>query len=63
MCLSTVYDRSREPQEQLARNVAAVKVRDDGRLILTDIMGVTRELDAELETVDLMENVIYVRTR
>ena len=63
MCLSTVYIREEEEKSrQLARNVATVKVRD-GKLIFTDIMGVTTEVDAEIETIDLMENYIYIRTR
>ena len=62
MCLSTVYLREAERREPVAKNIAAVKTRDD-KLLLTDIMGVTTEVDAEIELVDLMENVIYLRHR
>ena len=62
MCLSTVYVRQAERREQLARNVATVRTRD-GKLVFTDIMGVTTEVDAEIETIDLMENYIYIRLR
>lgn len=62
MCLSTVYVRQAEQREQLARNVATVRTRD-GKLVFTDIMGVTTEVDAEIETIDLMENYIYIRLR
>ncbi len=62
MCLSTVYLREKEQREQIAKNVAAVRTRD-GKLVFTDIMGVTTEVDAEIETIDLMENYIYIRRR
>ena len=62
MCLSTVYVRGEKEKEQVAKNVAAVTTRD-GRLVFTDIMGVTTEVDAEIETIDLMENYIYIRRR
>ena len=62
MCLSTVYLREQDKKEQVAKNVAAVRMKD-GKLLLTDILGVTTELDAELETIDLMDNFIYVRRK
>ena len=62
MCLSTVYVREEDRREPVAKNVAAVRTRD-GRLVLTDIMGAATEIDAEIELVDLMENVIYLRRR
>ncbi len=62
MCLSTVYVRDREKKEPVAKNVAAVRTKD-GKLVLTDILGVTTELDAEIETIDLMENYIFVRRK
>ena len=62
MCLSTVYVRDRDKKEQVAKNVAAVRT-EGGRLLLTDIMGVTTELDAEIEIIDLMDNYIYVRRK
>lgn len=62
MCLSTVYARQAGEREQIAKNVASVTIRD-GKLVFTDIMGVTTEVDAEIETVDLMDNYIYIRLR
>lgn len=62
MCLSTVYVRDAEKKEQVAKNVAAVRTKD-GKLLFTDIMGVTTEIDAEIETIDLMDNYIYIRRR
>ena len=62
MCLSTVYVRQADRREQLAKNVATVKSHD-GKLIFTDIMGATTEVDAEIEAIDLMDNYIYIRLR
>ncbi len=60
MCLSTVYV-GQEPQP-IAKNVASVTMRE-GKLVLRDIMGVTTEVDAEIESVDLMENRIFLRRK
>ena len=60
MCLSTVYV-GQEPQP-IAKNVTSVTMRE-GKLVLRDIMGVTTEVDAEIESVDLMENRIFLRRR
>ena len=62
MCLSTVYALGEGEKQQVARNVAEVKVRD-GKLYFTDIMGATVEEDAEIEVVDLTESFIYIRRR
>ena len=56
MCLSTVYN---EKHEVLVKNVAAVKA-EKGRLIFTDIMGISTSVDGRIEKVDLMENEIFI---
>lgn len=56
MCLSTVYN---EKHEVLAKNVAAVKA-EKGRLIFTDIMGISTSVDGRIDKVDLMENEIFI---
>lgn len=62
MCLSTVYVWDAEKKEQIAKNVASVRTKD-GKLLFTDILGVTTEIDAEIETIDLMDNYIYIRRK
>ncbi len=62
MCLSTVYALGNGEKEQIAKNVAEVKVRD-GRLYFTDIMGSVVEEDADIELVDLTDSFIYIRRR
>lgn len=56
MCLSTVYN---EKHEVLAKNVAAVKA-EKGRLIFTDIMGISTSVEGRIDKVDLMENEIFI---
>ncbi|MBQ3372607.1 MAG: CooT family nickel-binding protein [Oscillospiraceae bacterium] len=56
MCLSTVYN---EKHEVLAKNVAAVR-SEKGRLIFTDIMGISTSVDGSIDKVDLMENEIFI---
>lgn len=62
MCLSTVYALRPEGKAQIAKNVASVK-QQDGKLILTDIMGVPTVVNADIERIDLMDNFIWVRER
>ena len=57
MCLSTVVN---EKKETLAKNVAYVTTVD-GKLVFTDIMGIPLAVNAEIEKIDLMENLIYIR--
>ena len=59
MCLSTVYQLGQ--QKPLAKNVALVS-QEDGKLLLTDILGIRTELRARILRVDLMENQIFVDT-
>lgn len=58
MCLSTVY-RLGQPDKPLAKNVALVR-QQEGKLQLTDILGVMTEIEARIVRVDLMENEIFV---
>lgn len=60
MCLSTVYALGGSERRMVAKNIADVRF-EDGKLILTDLLGVRTVLQARLERVDLMENEILVR--
>lgn len=59
MCLSNVYKNEVKDENLLARNVADVRVQD-GKIILTDLMGIRKEFDASIQKVDLMENYIVI---
>ena len=59
MCLSTVF-RLGQPDVPLAKNVALVR-EQDGKVLLTDILGITTELRARIARVDLLENRILLQ--
>ena len=56
MCLSTVLTTQRQP---VCKNVASV-TQKDGKLIFTDIMGVSTVVEGSIEKIDLMENEILI---
>ncbi len=60
MCLSTVYTLRDSKPEPLCKNIASVTTRD-GKLVFTDIMGVTTVVDATIQRIDLMDNFIWIR--
>ncbi|MBR5640914.1 MAG: CooT family nickel-binding protein [Firmicutes bacterium] len=59
MCLSNVYDGSRSDDRLLFRNIADVRFEGD-TLVMTDIMGIQRKIDAKVQKIDLMDNYIIV---
>ena len=59
MCLSNVYDGSRSDDRLLRRNIADVRFEGD-TLVMTDIMGIQRTLNAKVQKIDLMDNYIIV---
>ena len=59
MCLSNVYDKSPDADNLIFRNIADVKFEGD-TLVMTDIMGVPRRLEAKVKKIDLLENYIIV---
>ena len=61
MCLSNVYEKSPDADNLLLRNIADVRFDGDA-LVLTDIMGITRRLEAKVKKIDLLENYIIVET-
>ena len=56
MCLSTVYNQK---NEKLAGNVAAVRA-ENGRVIFTDVLGISTAVEGTIDSIDLMENLIYI---
>lgn len=61
MCLSTVYSLDGNEKKLIQENVAGVRF-ENGRLILINILGVKTEIDAEIDCIDLMENIITVKS-
>ena len=56
MCLSTVYNQK---NEKLAGNIATVRA-EYGRVIFTDILGISTAVEGTIDSIDLMENLIYI---
>ena len=59
MCLSNVYKDEVKDENLLARNIADIKV-EGSKIILTDLMGIRKELDATIKIVDLMDNYVVL---
>ena len=63
MCLSNVYLlKANQEKELLCKNIATMTTRDN-KLVFTNLMGIPTVVDGTLETVNLMDNYIYVRSR
>ncbi len=63
MCLANVYLlKSNQEKELVCKNVASMSSKDD-KLVFTNLLGVPTVVDADLENVNLMDNVIYIRER
>lgn len=59
MCLSNVYRGEVSEENLLARNIADIRI-ENGKIILTDLMGIRQEIDATIQKVDLLENYILI---
>lgn len=62
MCLSNVYEKSPDADNLLLRNIADVRFEGDA-IVMTDIMGITRRIEATVKKIDLLENYIIVETK
>ena len=64
MCLSNVYIlKDNQEKELLVKNTATVSIREDGKLVFTNLLGVPTIVDGQIESINLMDNYINVRTR
>ena len=61
MCLSTVYKNEKNPEAVAMKNVMAIECRD-GKVILTDLMDRTLEIEGVLERADLVDGFVIVKT-
>lgn len=60
MCLSTVYTLRGNEKSEVCKNVASMKIKGD-TLVFSDILGVPTAVVGTIESIDLMENMIFVR--
>jgi len=59
MCLSTVYEVTPEGREKVFEYVSTVRA-EDGKVVLTDIMGLEKTLPGSIRSLDLVNNEILV---
>lgn len=59
MCLSTVYKNVKTPDSIVMRNVMRIECRD-GKVILTDLMERSLEIEGTLAKADLIDGYVIV---
>jgi len=62
MCLSVAYRNEMLTEKIIMKNVVFIECRD-GKVILTDLMDRTCEIEGSLEKADLTEGYVIIRTQ
>ncbi len=61
MCLSTVYKNAKTEDAVIMRNVMAIECKD-GCVILTDLMERSATIEGQLESANLVDGYVIVKT-
>ena len=61
MCLSTVYKITKTDAAVIMKNVMSIECKD-GQVILTDLMDNQLAVDGTLESANLVEGFVIVKT-
>lgn len=61
MCLSTVYKNEKKPETMVMNNVMSIRCEED-TVILTDLMERTVAVTGRLESADLVDGFVIIRT-
>ena len=61
MCLSTVYKNEMTPETVVMKNVMRIDCKD-GFVVLTDLMDRTVALEGVLESANLVDGYVIVKT-
>ena len=61
MCLSTVYKNEKKPATMVMNNVMTIRCEED-TVILTDLMERTVAIQGYLESADLVDGFVIIRT-
>lgn len=59
MCLSTVYRGSKNPENEILKNVMLIEC-SDGVITLTDILGREEKIEGEIAMADLTGGAVVV---
>lgn len=61
MCLSTVYKNEKTPETMVMNNVMTIQCEED-TVILTDLMERTVAITGHLESANLVDGFVIIRT-
>ena len=61
MCLSTVYRNEKKPDAMVMNNVMSIRCEED-TVILTDLMERTVAVQGYLESANLVEGFVIIKT-
>lgn len=60
MCLAAAYKNQQKPENLICKFVSNIGF-NDGKIVLTDILGENIELEGTLSTVDLVKNIVVIQ--
>ena len=61
MCLSTAYDRTKSPENVMAKNITTIAFDGDA-IILTDLMEAETRVVGKLVLLDLVNGTVIIDT-
>lgn len=62
MCLSTVYKNEKKPETMVMNNVMSIRCEED-TVILTDLMERTVAVQGYLESANLVDGFVIIKTK
>lgn len=60
MCLAAAYKNEQTPENLICKFVSNIGF-DNGKIVLTDILGDNIAIEGKLSTVDLVKNVVVIQ--
>ena len=60
MCLAAAYKNEQTPEILICKFVSNIGF-DNGKIVLTDILGENIAIEGKLSTVDLVKNVVVIQ--
>lgn len=60
MCLAAAYKNDQTPENLICKFVSNIGF-DNGKIVLTDILGENIAIEGKLSTVDLVKNVVVIQ--
>ena len=60
MCLAAAYKNEQTPENLIFKYVSNIGF-DNGKIVLTDILGENIAIEGKLSTVDLVKNVVVIQ--